>query len=415
MRSFICTRKFSNIIKSRITPAVIDEKLRSVSFPDFVFNSFLRPPELRGNVTTKTIFSDCTTGKGLTNEEAFMNSLVFAHVLKEKYGIKSGDGVAIVSPNHIEYLTAFHGVGFSGAFSSPVSPYYTSEEMKYQFEATNPKLIICHSSCFERAKKALGSSSVPIIILGSEVVESFPTISDLNSLYSAKDIDPLAFKVDQNSLLAVPFSSGTTGKPKGVMLTHRNAVFNTISALPSDPAEYADAIALLPLPFFHIFGLSVISFLVHMNVPVSFLPVFEFESFLKHIEEQRATHTFIVPPIALALLKHPFVAKYNLSSLRYIACGAAPLSPEVHKGILEKFPLQMINGWGMTECFSTGSRVPLGTPPRIGSVGLLQPGSEAKIVHAITGQDLPPTEVGEILLRGEHVMKGYLNNPEATK
>jgi acyl-CoA synthetase (AMP-forming)/AMP-acid ligase II len=217
---------------------------------------------------------------------------------------------------------------------------------------------------------------------------------------------------------ALPYSSGTTGTPKGVMLTHRQIATNLAQLHPAIPAGPGDRV-LAVLPFFHIYGLTAL-----MNAPlrqgatVVVLPRFDLEQFLAAIQNHRITALYVAPPIVLALAKHPAVTRYDLSSLRYIVSAAAPLDARLAAACSARLGLPPVGqAYGMTELSPGTHVVPLDAmrdaPP--GTVGKLVAGTEMRIVSLDDpARDLPAGESGEILIRGPQIMKGYLGRPDAT-
>ncbi|WMX48875.1 AMP-binding protein [Streptomyces roseicoloratus] len=227
----------------------------------------------------------------------------------------------------------------------------------------------------------------------------------------APAIDP------DTDVAALPYSSGTTGIPKGVMLTHTSIATNLAQLEPLMPMAPGDRI-LAVLPFFHVYGLTAL-----MNGPlrrgatVVVLPRFELDGFLAAIEEHRINALYVAPPIVLALAKHPAVADYDLSSLRYIVCSAAPLDAALAEACSARLGLPpILQAYGMTELSPATHLVPLATEnPPPGTVGKLLPGTEMRLVSLDDpAKDVPPGEDGEIAIRGPQVMKGYLGRPDAT-
>lgn len=225
---------------------------------------------------------------------------------------------------------------------------------------------------------------------------------------SQVEVDPA------EDIVVLPYSSGTTGLPKGVELTHRNLVANlTQNAAMSTVTD--DDVILAVLPFFHIYGLQVLMNGVLFNgARAVTLPRFEMEQFLQTIQDHAVTRAALVPPIILGLAKHPLVDEYDLSSLIQVGSGAAPLSAEVEKAATAHTGTEVVQGFGLTET----SPVTHAPPPegfRPGSIGVPVPNTEIRVVDPESGEDLGPGEQGELWVRGPQVMKGYLNNPEATR
>lgn len=238
-------------------------------------------------------------------------------------------------------------------------------------------------------------------------------------LQEKAEVEFIAAKIDPDKDVAVlPYSSGTTGLSKGVMLSHRNLVAHNIQIEAHKDATHPDGddSMIAVLPFFHIFGMTV-----NMNLGLSngstlvIVNGFEPRQFLKLIQQHRISIAYLVPPIILFLAENPLVNDYDISSLQYILSGAAPLGPEQVQAVRERINCPVYQGYGLTEtCPATHWTPDLSATVKQGSVGVLVPNTEAIIIDTETGQSLTANETGELLLRGPQVMLGYLDNPEAT-
>jgi len=228
--------------------------------------------------------------------------------------------------------------------------------------------------------------------------------------------DPPRPEIDPGEdVVALPYSSGTTGLPKGVMLTHRNLVANICQTGAHHRITVDDRIVAV-LPFFHIYGLVVIMLGTLSNgAALVTMPRFELAEFLRVLQDHRITRAYVVPPIVLALAKHPLVDDYDLSSLAYMNSGAAPLSAELETACGERVGCRIVQGYGMTETSPVTHVCPDDLAGRMpGTVGPPVPNTEWRIVDIESGDDVPDGERGELCIRGPQVMKGYLNRPEDT-
>jgi acyl-CoA synthetase (AMP-forming)/AMP-acid ligase II len=326
-------------------------------------------------------------------------------------GFARGDVFAIHSPNVPEYALAFYGVSAAGGVNTTISPLYTVDELAFQLRDAGARFLLTVPPFLDRALAAAAATGVEeVFVLGEgEGATPFASLLANGDTPPPVDIDPAT------DLVSMPYSSGTTGLPKGVMLTHRNLVANLAQCRPVLVSEEGDRLIAV-LPFFHIYGQVVLMAAALWNgATLVTMPRFDLEDFLRILQEQRVTHAFVVPPIVLALAKHPMVDKYDLSSLRFILSGAAPLDASLEQACAGRLDCDAVQGWGLTETspvLTTVAGAPLG--PRPGSVGVLLPNTELRVVDPATGADLGRNQTGELVTRGPQVMKGYLNNPRAT-
>jgi acyl-CoA synthetase (AMP-forming)/AMP-acid ligase II len=326
-------------------------------------------------------------------------------------GFSKGDVFAIYSPNLPEYALAFYGVSAAGGISSTVNPLYTAGELASQLDDAGARFLLTVPPFLDKALQATAASGVEeVFVLGEgEGATPFASLLAVGGAAPDVDTDPAS------DLAALPYSSGTTGLPKGVMLTHRNLVANLCQCEPvlaAGPGERLIAV----LPFFHIYGLVVLMGLgLWRGATLVTMPRFDLEGFLGTLQDHRITRAYVAPPIVLALARHPLVDKYDLSSLDSILSGAAPLDAALEQACGQRLDAVIGQGWGLTETspvVTTTLRAPAG--PRPGSVGVLIPNTEARVVDPATGAGVSRGEVGELLVRGPQVMRGYLNAPEAT-
>ncbi|MEV6050259.1 4-coumarate--CoA ligase family protein [Streptomyces sp. NPDC052107] len=330
-------------------------------------------------------------------------------------GVRKGDVLALHSPNTIAFPTAFYAATRAGASVTTVHPLATPEEFAKQLGDSGARWIVTVSPLLEAARRAAELAGGIREIF---VCDSAPGHRSLIDMLASAAPEPEIVFDSAEDVAALPYSSGTTGIPKGVMLTHRQIATNLAQLAPAVPAAPGDRI-LAVLPFFHIYGLTAL-----MNAPlrqgatVVVLPRFDLETFLAAIENHRITGLYVAPPIVLALAKHPAVARYDLSCLKYVISAAAPLDAQLARACSQRLGLPPIGqAYGMTELSPGTHVVPLERlhDAPAGTVGRLIAGTEMRIVSLDDpDKDLGTGEPGEILIRGPQVMKGYLGRPDAT-
>jgi acyl-CoA synthetase (AMP-forming)/AMP-acid ligase II len=330
-------------------------------------------------------------------------------------GVRKGDVLALHSPNTIAFPTAFYAATRAGASVTTVHPLATAEEFAKQLADCAARWIVTVSPLLETARRAAELAGGVREIF---VCDSAPGHRSLIDMLASTAPEPQITIDPVEDVAALPYSSGTTGVPKGVMLTHRQIATNLAQLEPVMSGGPGDRI-LAVLPFFHIYGLTAL-----MNAPlqrgatVVVLPRFDLDTFLAAIQNHRITGLYVAPPIVLALAKHPAVAAYDLSSLKYLISAAAPLDAELAAACSRRLGLPPVGqAYGMTELSPGTHVVPLHAmehaPP--GTVGKLIAGTEMRIVSLDDpDKDLGTGETGEILIRGPQVMKGYLGRPDAT-
>jgi len=314
-------------------------------------------------------------------------------------GISTGATVALIAGNSPDFAAVFHAVTLTGASVTPINPTYGPGEIGHQLDDARVDLLIAGANAAPAAAAAAGNR--PVFVIGE------PGFDQL----FGEPIDQQPCDLD-NGVATLPYSSGTTGLPKGVMLTHRNLVANLVqSGAVNDFGR--DDVALVTIPMFHIYGLNGLmnAFLAH-DVPFVTLPRFELDRVLTLIQEHRVTRFFAVPPIMLALARNPLVDHYDLSSLRSVTCAAAPLGAELATEVAKRLGCAVIQAFGMTELSPMSHTTSL-PDVKPGSSGVTVPNTESLIIDD-EGRPLGTDETGELLVRGPQVMAGYLNNPAAT-
>jgi acyl-CoA synthetase (AMP-forming)/AMP-acid ligase II len=324
-------------------------------------------------------------------------------------GFGHGDVLALYSPNLPEYALAVYGAMAAGGVASGANPMLTADELAAQLADAGARVLVTFAPLLAPASAAAARAGVEEVVVFGEADGATPFRALVDH-----DLPPARVAVDPDrDLAALPYSSGTTGLPKGVELTHANLVAQArqVQAVVGfRPEDVVVGVA----PFFHAIGLNmVLPCSLRAGATVVTMPRFDLAGFLGVVQEHRATCTVVVPPIILALANHPLVDDYDLSSLRWLGCGAAPLGTQVEQRCADRLGCVVAQGFGMTEGAAAMTIVPLDAPRR-GSVGRLLPGTEARIVDPERGADLGPGRTGELWLRGPQVMRGYRHDPEAT-
>jgi acyl-CoA synthetase (AMP-forming)/AMP-acid ligase II len=328
-------------------------------------------------------------------------------------GLAKGDVLAIYSPNLPEYAIAFHAVSLAGGVNTTVNPLYTVDELTYQLRDSGARFLLTAPPFLDKALAAAREVGIPEVFVFGEAPGATPFAAllaqDLAG-FEAPEISP------GEDLVALPYSSGTTGLSKGVMLTHHNLVANVLQTAAAIPEVGEDETIIAVLPFFHIYGLVVVLNLgLYHGATVVTVPRFELEPFLDTLVKYGVTFASVVPPIVLALAKHPVVGGYDLTKLRMIFSGAAPLSEALAQACADRLGCRVFQGYGMTETSPVTHMCPADTErAKLGSVGVPLPNTECRIVDLTSGASLGPDEPGEICIRGPQVMKGYLSRPDAT-
>lgn len=383
-----------------------------------IFESRYPPIPLRDITVTESVFEgldshpddivlvDGPTGRSVTAATLKDRIKRFAGGLVQA-GF-AGKTVAIMSTNQINYPVVFHGTAWAGGTISPANPTYTARELNYQLNDSGAVILVVHPDFLDTAKTAAEGTAVRRIL----------TLGPADGATDIEDFlgEPLPQQVPvdlDEHITVLPYSSGTTGLPKGVMLTQRNIATNVDQARAMAPIEAGEWTVAF-LPFFHIYGQTVLmNTYLASGAGLVVMPRFEIESFLDLVQTYRTPRVWAVPPVAIALAKHPSVDNYDLSALRYVYSGAAPADDTLMNSIKSRIGAVGIQAYGMTE-LSPISHIapPEGANP--GAVGIAAPNTQCRIVNPDTLTDRGSNEEGELWIKGPQVMKGYLNNPKAT-
>ena len=379
-----------------------DVDVPEISLPEFV----LSHADQRGAAPAVI---DAPTGRTLSYSELNAQVRRVATGLRAR-GVAKGDVLAVCSPNGPEFVVTYYAAAFAGAAITTVNPVVTSSEMAAQLAAAGARWLVTTPEVFrDKGQQAAAGAGIRESFVFGAAGGATPFASLAGA---APDDAPPAISPDD--LMLVPFSSGTSGLPKGVMLTHRQLVASLCQTMVSHQVGAGDVVAGV-LPMFHIFGMQVtMNATLRAGGTLVTIPRFSLDSFLGALEAYRVTRAELVPPIVLALANHPAVDDYDLSSLRVIASGAAPLGPDLARACAARLGCRVKQGYGMTELGGASHLAPDTGRDDPESIGPPIPGVECRIVDTATGADAAPGQRGELLVRTPAAMLGYLNNPQAT-
>ncbi len=380
-------------------------------------------------------------GKEMTFKTLYKKTLQFAAYLQH-LGVKKGDRVAVMLPNIPQTVISFYAILQAGAIAVPVNPLYQEREIEFIMKDSGAKVIITLDMLYNRVERVMKQTDLEQIIVTSikdylpfpkNIVYPFiqakeqgkpPTISSSNSTHlfiqtlkskeSVLKEVPINFEED---IAILQYTGGTTGFPKGVILTHQNLVANTSMCRQwLYKMEKGKEKMLAVMPLFHVYGLMTVLVLSVMEVyKMILVPKFDASGLLKTIHKQKPTVFPGAPTIYIGLMNHPDISQYDLSSIKGAISGSAPLPVEVIEKFEEKTGGKIVEGYGLTET-SPVTHVNFLWDNEIvkGSIGVPWPGTDAAIFSLESGEILPVGEVGELAIKGPQVMKGYWNNEEET-
>jgi len=379
--------------------------------------------------------------EGKTITYAALNELTdrFANAL-EDLGVRKGDKVALFLPNVPQFVIAYYGALKAGATVTPLNPLYKEREAEFQLNNAEAETIVALDILFEvihniRSNTKLRNAILTNIkdflpgmkkLIGPLVKKelrkrSYPNTLDFTELIRTHPASPPSVEINPKQDVAVlQYTGGTTGVPKGAMISHYNLVCNAMQAASWLPVEEGKEVFISALPLFHIYGMTVAmnGAIYSANPMIVLADPRDIEKILKSISDYRATLFPGVPAMYVACINHPNVSKYDLTSIKKSISGAAPLPVAVMKTFNDLTNGDLVEGYGLTEASPITHCNPLDSKEKVkpGTIGIPFPDTEAKIVDLETGaKDLGVGEVGELVIRGPQVMLGYWKNPEETK
>ncbi|KAK7265278.1 hypothetical protein RJT34_32896 [Clitoria ternatea] len=366
---------------------------------------------------------NASTGDTFTYADVHLTARKVAAGL-HRLGIQHGDVILLLLQNCPEFVFTFLGASFLGATVTTANPFYTPAEVAKQATASNSKLIVTQSSYIDKVKDFAAVNDIKMICIDSAATQSDFNLLHFTDLTETDEAEIPGVKISPDDVVALPYSSGTTGLPKGVMLTHKGLVTSVAQQVDGENPNLnfrSDDVVVCVLPLFHIYSLNSV-LLCGLRVGASILLVQKFEvvGLLELLEKHRVSVAPFVPPIVLAIAKSPEVHRYDLSSIRMILSGAAPMGKELEDSVRAKLPNATLGqGYGMTEagpvlsmCLAFAKEA---FEVKSGGCGSVVRNAEMKIVDPESGASLSRNQSGEICIRGNQIMKGYLNDEEATK
>ncbi len=386
----------------------------ALDYPDHPYDEILTRTVARFPDNPAVIFKDLNLTyrelEGLTN--SFANALL-------GLGIRQGDRVCLLMTNRPEFVISWFAIARIGAVVSPMNPSYKEREVAYQLENSEAVAIVVQHELLPLVEAV--RSEVPalrqVIAVGPGTPSSLPHALAFASLVKTHPATPPARpQIGPNDLLALPYSSGTTGLPKGVMLSHRNLVVNAYQKVASGRINYSDNLMLF-LPFYHIYGTMLMGASVLAGATSVLMERFEPVSCMRLVKEHAITLLYVVPPVLVGLVNWPQIREQDLSSVRYVMSGAAPLAPEVARRFENLTGVMVMQGYGLTEAAPLTHINPAYNKKLIKpeTVGLPVHDTLQKIVDLETGErELGPNEVGELIVFGPQVMQGYWKAPESS-
>jgi acyl-CoA synthetase (AMP-forming)/AMP-acid ligase II len=334
-------------------------------------------------------------------------------------GVSKGDFCAVFSPNTTDYPIVILAIARLGAVATTANPLHTAEDLRRQLADCGARVLFTTAALADTWTKAVAGTAVEhVFTFDPPAIDTSPPVRTrwLTDLFTSTGSAP-AVAIAPLDLVALPYSSGTTGLPKGVMLTHRNLVANILQIDAAGHYVHDEDTTVAFLPFFHIYGLVVIGLLgLWSGARLVVMPRFELETYLDLVERHRATLLHVVPPVVVALAKHPAVDTHDFASIRKLFSGAAPLGGDVIEQCVRRIGCVLQQGYGLTET-SPATHVTSDDPAQIkyGSIGVPVSNTECRVADPVTGGDVAPGQDGEIWIRGPQVMRGYLNRPDETR
>ncbi|MCF6092598.1 long-chain-fatty-acid--CoA ligase [Microaerobacter geothermalis] len=405
----------------------------SIDYPEVPITHFLKDAAVKLPEQVAIHFM----GKEITYRQLLNFAYRFARYL-QTLGVQKGDRVAIMLPNCPQGVISYYGSLLLGAVVVQTNPLYMERELLHQLTDSGAKVIVSLDLVYPKVEKVRDKVPLEHVIVTSIkdflpfpknilyplIQKNIPKISfepqkgihSFVSIMKSVSNEAIEAEVDSNDLALLQYTGGTTGLPKGVMLTHRNLVVNVVQGRAwMYKSQYGKETILGVLPFFHVYGMSVVMNLaVYLASTMILVPKFDAGEILKIIETKKPTLFPGAPTMYIGIINHPDIKKYNLSSIEACLSGSAPLPIEVQERFEELTGGRLVEGYGLSETSPVTHANPIWDRRVNGSIGLPWPDTECKIVDPGNGEEIPVGGIGELAIRGPQVMKGYWNMPEET-
>lgn len=379
-------------------------------------------------------------GAKLTYRQLWDNVSRMANGLRA-LGIGPGAKVAVMLPNCPQAVIAYHAALRLGAVVIMTNPLYVERELTHQWTDSEAEFLFVLDHLYPKAQKVVPRTRIRTVIVTGineylplhlkylyplkarfkKLFTSVPydgkTVFNFREIIGANRPDPVPCSASPEAVALLQYTGGTTGTPKGAMLTHGNLLANVLQLASWFPElDCGKERFLAVLPFFHVFGLTVsLNLAVYTGCACIILPRFHADELIAAIEKKRPTIFPGVPAIYTALMAHPRIDSFDLSSIRFCVTGSAPMPVEIFRKFEQKTGSVIVEGYGLTECSPVTHANPIKGIRKPGSIGVALPDTDCRIVDLETGaRDLPAGEVGELIVSGPQMMKGYWKNPEET-
>ncbi|TID17798.1 acetyl-CoA synthetase-like protein [Venturia nashicola] len=368
------------------------------------------------------IYRACDNSRHYTFAHVKSLAIKFGEGLRSAWEWEKNDVLALYAPNDIDVPPVIYGTFYAGGIVTPANPAYSIDELAYQLQNSEAKAIFTTKAFLSTALKAAEKCGIPVervALIGAEEDETMK-IKHWTRIVKSSGTDRFRRRIAKpdTDLAFLAYSSGTTGLPKGVMLSHRNIVADVLMIQGAVGKWYSSKHDkfLGVLPFFHIYGLTgLVHQILYRGIELLVMPAFNLEVFLQTIQTHKITFIYVAPPVLVRLSRDPIVEKYDLSSVKMITSGAAPLTKELVDAVYKRLKVKVNQAYGLSETSPMTHTQPWDEwYTSVGSTGKMFPNMRAKYISA-DGKELGPGETGELWLAGPNIFKGYWKNEQATK